>query len=124
MNNEPRVQPPLLYLGSLSPFPKYVLGLGWDKGYNEDMSVEILIYFYIKGGATDSLIPFSLLRLVLSYKGSLELLVRNHESKCERLPVKSKAEWRQASCQCLSLPRAVWSRRLLPAAFWCGEGTA
>lgn len=54
-------------------------GLGWDEGPSEDVSVEVVFYF--KERATDGSIPFSLLRLVLSYKGSLELLVRNHESK-------------------------------------------
>lgn len=41
----PEINSPLLYLGSHSPFLQYVLALGWDEGPNEDMSVEILIYF-------------------------------------------------------------------------------
>lgn len=44
----------------------------------------LFIFFHIKERTTDGLIPSSLPRLVLSYKGSLELLVRETVNQSAR----------------------------------------
>lgn len=68
-------------------------------------------------------VPFVLTpNTCLSYKGSLEMLARNRESKRERLPAKSKAGWsRGAASQHLGLPWPSVVLSVVAAACWWGR---
>lgn len=109
-NNPP---PPTALSGVSHHF--HGMGWGWVKGPNNDWVWKWLFYILFQGKSYRWLNSFSLLRLVLSYKGSLELLVRNQESKRERLPAKSKARWsrRGLPAYVLGCLAQMWSCQLL-----------